>query len=206
MPFFRLSLAVVVCVAGLGAGCSRFPPAPKRPHLDPARASQEAMAQYDANHDGKIDTAELAASPPLREALEMADADRDGALTAKELRERMEAWASSPTIVETQSTTVTLDGQPLAGATVTYEPEKFMGPAYQPTSALTDATGTASIPGQDPKYPGLYLGVYRVRISKKRDGQETIPARYNTQTELAKEIAPDSPSTQRLLRFDLKSK
>jgi len=199
-------LVVWIGLLTLVGGCSRFPPPPERPRLDPDEASRQAMSEYDANGDGKIDAAELKKSPPLLEALDMTDADKDGAISVKELCDRMELWTSSPTIVETQSTTVTLDGRPLAEATVTYEPEKFMGQAFQPTSGVTDATGTVSIPGQDPKYPGLYLGVYRVRISKKVDGKETLPARYNTETELAKEVAPDSPSLQRLLKFDLKSR
>ena len=68
---------------------------------------------------------------------------------------------------------------------MTFEPEAFMGPAYKPTSATTDDAGTCLPPGDDPKFPGLHPGLYRVRISKKVNGQETLPARYNTSTELA---------------------
>jgi hypothetical protein len=38
---------------------------------------------------------------------------------------------------------------------------------------------------------GCHLGVYRVRISKKdAQGRETVPARYNTQTQLGIEVGP----------------
>ena len=106
----------------------------------------------------------------------------------------------------TQGTEVTLDGKTLAGATVTYVPEEFRGEDVEETSGVTDESGSAYPQGQDAKYPGLYAGVYRIRISKIVDGAETIPARYNAETILGKEIAFDAPSTHALLAFDLTSK
>jgi hypothetical protein len=47
--------------------------------------------------------------------------------------------------------------------------------------------------------------LYRIRVSKKVNGREAVPARYNTETELAREIAEDSPSTAKTLRFALTS-
>jgi hypothetical protein len=165
------------------------------------------MARYDADGDGKIDAEELKQSPPLAEALETTDADGDGALTEKEIVDRIDAWSESGTNVVNQSTLVTLDGNPLEGATVTYEPEEFLQPPLESSSGVTAENGYAEVAGQDPNYPGLYLGLYRVRISKMVDGRETIPARYNTETILAKEIAPDAPSTsERWLVFELESR
>jgi hypothetical protein len=202
----RTCLWLALCVLLPLGGCSHYPPRPKQPKLDPAAASQQAMGQYDANKDSKIDAGELKKSPPLCEALETMDTDKDGALTATEIAERIKHWWGSGDRIMVATTEITLDGQPLEGATVTYEPEAFLGPAYQPASAVTDAGGVASILGSDPEYPGLYLGLYRVRVSKQVGGKEILPSRYNAETELAKEIAPDAPSTQRLLKFDLKGK
>jgi hypothetical protein len=171
------------------------------------------MQEYDANSDGTIDQEEMKKSPPLLEAVEPfeweshspMDANGDRMLTEEEIRERIAEWLRSGVVVLTQSTIVTLDEEPLEGATVTYEPEAFLGAAIQSTSAVTDELGTCFPEGQDEEYPGLYTGLYRVRISKKVDGEETIPACYNTETILGKELAEDAPSTHRLLEFHLKS-
>jgi len=53
---------------------------------------------------------------------------------------------------------------------------------------------------------GVGLGLYRVRISKKVDGQETIPARYNTETELGVEVAQDNGNLTGDCFFKLSSK
>jgi hypothetical protein len=201
----KFALCLVLAMAASFAGCSHVPPRPARPSLDPASAARAAMDQYDVNHDGKIDADELKRCPALAQAMDLMDANRDGALTLDEIAARMRQWKDSPAVVLNGNTQVLLDGKPLAGATVTYEPEKFMGPAYQTTSGVTDSAGFADIKGQDPKYPGLYLGLYRVRISKIEGGHESLPARYNTETVLAKEVAPDAPRQRRLLRFDLQS-
>lgn len=212
---FRASLLlgiVFLLVAG-GLGCSRRPRPPKWPKLKPAQAARKAMEQYDTNRDGKLDAEELKQSPPLADAMipfewedhSPIDANGDGELTEKEIRERMAAWLRGHMVVCTQSTAVTLDGKDLEGATVTYEPEEFLGPAVQPTSDVTGQYGYCYPPGQDEKFPGIYIGLYRVRISKIVDGKETIPERYNTKTILGKEIADDAPSTHRLLEYRLTS-
>ena len=203
----NLLLLASVLPLGCVCGCSRTPPRPEGPSLDPARIAQGAMAQYDANSDGKLDAEELKQSPPLTEAMETMDADNDGTLTAAEIENRIKAWLDSRVVVITQTTQVTLDGNPLEGATVTYEPEEFFGPAYLPTSAVTDEIGCADVQGHNTRYPGLYLGLYRVRISKEVNGRETLPARYNTDTQLAKEVAPGAPSIEeRRLEFNLQSR
>ena len=188
-------------------GCSRTPPPPEGPLLDPANIAQAAIAQYDADGDGKLDAEELKQSPPLTEAMETMDADLDGTLTAAEIEKRIKAWLDYGVVVMSQTTQVTLDDKPLDGATVTDEPEEFFGTAYPPASAVTDEAGCADVQGQNTRYPGLYLGLYRVRISKQVGGRETVPARYNTQTELAKEVAPGAASIEeRRLEFNLESR
>ena len=55
-------------------------------------------------------------------------------------------------------------------------------------------------------YPGIYVGLYRVRISKKVNGKETLPARYNTETELGREIATNIRDSRGNIMFHLTSK
>jgi hypothetical protein len=102
-------------------------------------------------------------------------------------------------------TLITLDGRPLPEATVTLEPEEFLGPGFTACQGVTDQSGRASIKGPDPKYPGIYLGLYRVKVTKSVGGRETIPARYNTQTELGLEATDDIPGVGNI-EFHLKRK
>ena len=198
MSRFPRLLLPAPAAAALASGCSSRP-APQWPELVPGDVAKRAMDEYDKNHDGKIDAEELKASPALLEAMATMDVNHEGSLTEAKIAERVRKWLKGGTIVFNPLVSVSLDGQPLSGATVAFEPETFMGPAYKPTSAVTDAAGTCLPPGDDPKFPGLHVGLYRVRISKKVNGQETLPARYNASTELAREIAEDLPREKKMV-------
>jgi hypothetical protein len=107
---------------------------------------------------------------------------------------------------------ITLDGQPLGGAKVTFEPESFLGDSIKTAVASTSMYGDAmpSISPEDrpdPKMPGgVHLGLYKVRISKMDNGKETIPIRYNTETILGQEVSYDDPAIKnRNMRFTLTS-
>jgi len=191
---FWKNLSVLVFVLGLvcaGSGCSCRPAPPKAPDLNPAAMGAAALAEYDANADGVLDAKELEKCPPLKLALKRFDANGDGKISADEIAARVRSWMNSGTTIVTGGTHVTLDGKALAGATVTFEPEKFLGPAFKTCTGKTDEFGNASVSGQDAQFPGLYLGLYRVKISKVVDGKETLPAKYNTATVLAHEAATD---------------
>ncbi len=182
---------ILVVAAGWAAGCSRFPDPPKAPDLSPAAAAAKAIEQYDSDGDGKISGAELDQSPPLKVAAERIDTDKDGALSAGEIEARIASWADAGTIVTSGTVVLTLDGAPLAGATVTFEPEEFLGPAFEPCKGVADGNGYASVSREDSQFPGIYLGFYRVKISKQDGGREIVPAKYNEQTELGYEAATD---------------
>jgi hypothetical protein len=108
---------------------------------------------------------------------------------------------------------VQLDGRPLTDAKVLFEPESFLGDQVQAAEGETAAAGTTSVsipkanrPTPDTP-PGLQLGFYRVRISKEVGGKETIPARYNSETTLGQEVAPDDPAIMaQRMGFQLESK
>lgn len=95
---------------------------------------------------------------------------------------------------------VTLDGNPLADATVTFSPESGR-----------DSAGTTNEAGQYtliylPDVPGAKIGRHKVRIFTAydrgpKDPPEKVPARYNVTTELSEEVKP-SPNT---FNFDLVS-
>jgi len=197
-----LSAILGICAV---AGCSRFPAPPERPDLSPSNAALKAVAQYDANNDGKLSGDELKKCPALAVAFKRIDSDGDGALGADEIAARIKSWADSGTIMTGGTVVVTLDAKPLEGATVTFEPEPFLGPAFKTCSATTDSGGYAFITGQDEAFAGIYLGFYRVKISKQLGGKETLPARYNTQSELGYEVATDLGGIG-TINFDLRSR
>jgi hypothetical protein len=186
------------------AGCHGSPPPPSRPALVPAEVARRAIEMYDANHDGKIDAEELKKSPALAALAANLGPQAAEGLSGEDLARRAEAWLTSPSALVYQTLVLDLDSRPLAGATVAVEPEECMGPGYQAVTATTDAMGQCCPSGADARYGGLHPGLYRIRVSKV-DGRETIPARYNTQTELGLETDPTPRSRSAFLRLHLHS-
>jgi hypothetical protein len=204
MTAVRISAVCWLGLAIVTAGCSRTPSGPSRPKVDAAAAARAAIAKYDANGDGKLDAKELKKCPGLLDALRRADANGDKTLGEEEIAARMQKWYAGKAAIVDALTQVTLDGKPLEEATVTYEPEEFLGADFKSASGKTDARGQVAPAGADPKFPGLYPGVYRVKISKEVGGKEIVPKQYNSETELGKEIAPDGP--RGTILFQLKSR
>lgn len=86
---------------------------------------------------------------------------------------------------------VTLDGQPLAGATVAFIPQSTSLESGRPSTGMTDDSGVftlKSMGGQD----GAVVGEHVVSIStklvdndtKELLAEETVPMRYNNRSEL----------------------
>ncbi len=80
----------------------------------------------------------------------------------------------------------------LSGATVTLVPEKFMGETVKTATGTTDSTGLGHL-SMSEQEPGTNVGYFRIEVSKKQGGQEIVPAKYNSQTQLGGFIAPGSP-------------
>jgi hypothetical protein len=180
------------------ASCAYGPPAVKGAAINASRASRTALEMHDTNSDGSISGEELDQSPGLKAALARVDADSNGAVTGNEIAERIKAWQQMGVAVMSFNVTVTLDGRPLSGATVTFEPEPFLGEGIQGASVVTDdyGSGGASIAEElrdDPMIPGMHLGLYRVKISKQEGGRELVPLKYNEQTVLGQEVSRDVP-------------
>jgi hypothetical protein len=197
----RVLLSLVVLMTAFAGGCgeSKVP----APPIKPADLARAVMEQCDKNHDNKIDAAEAKQFPGLQAALDTMDPNHQGSLTETQIAARIQQWANGDLRVVTPFLTVTLDGKPLEGATVTLEPEAFMGPDYHSVTAVTGADGSCAVTGDNLKVPGVYVGLYRVKITKSG---EKLPAKYNTQTTLGLEVAPGSQCVRRPVDFNLTSK
>jgi hypothetical protein len=90
---------------------------------------------------------------------------------------------------------ILLDGRPVEGATVTLVPEKFFQGGIPVAAASSNAEGIVEPTmefGEEyavGTLSGVRPGIYRIEISKKgADGRELIPARYNSNTQLGREV------------------
>ena len=192
MRVFKPACIATLLTVGVGLpiGCSGRP-ARVHPPTYNAQAGAEAIAAYDANGDGAIADEEFDSVGALRAALKQIDTDGDGRVTAAEIDARVQAWQSTKVAEMPVLCEVTIDGKPLAGAQVTFEPEPFLGDILKPAGGTTEANGNASISLADehladPRYPGVACGWYKIRVTSS---EREIPAKYNTQTTLGCEVA-----------------
>jgi hypothetical protein len=95
---------------------------------------------------------------------------------------------------------VTLGGEPLAGATVEFQPEEG-APAY----GITDDDGRYTLRWSADQ-GGAPVGPVKVRITSFQESEpkikERVPARYNRKTELVREVESGSQTFD----FELEAK
>lgn len=200
-------------------GCSSAPSRVTAPGISGSAAS-DAIAKYDKNSDGALDDEELKAVPALSKDCGTGDAsvqgaksrfdkNGDGKITADEISARIAEWEASKVGLLQYSLQLTLDGRPLEGATVTLVPEDFLGTEIKPATGTTDASGRADlvIAASDLKpnetgLSGMRVGVYKIQVTHP---STNIPAKYNTDTTIGVEVAPDDPDSGRLV-LPLKSR
>jgi hypothetical protein len=204
-----LSLSLLAVCASCRFGPSRVQP----PGINASRAGSEAIELYDTNGDGVVSGDELEKAVSLKSALPRLDTNGDKAVSADEVTARVEAWQAMRTALASVRCHVTLDGQPLVGATVVFEPEPFLGDEVKTATGMTNQFGDVAptIPPEQrpaPNLPGgAHLGLYKVRISRMANGKETLPARYNTETTLGQEVSDDEPGIMaNNLGYTLKSR
>ena len=65
-----------------------------------------------------------------------------GRVTAGEISDRINDWRESKVAIMSLACSATLDGAPLADATVVFEPEKFLGENIKPATGITGPQGT----------------------------------------------------------------
>ena len=200
--WLRLAAACAVGIACGGCG-TNGPARIVPPRIDPLAAGREAIAEYDTDLDGIISGKELDRCPALKGAAKRY-ADPSGNITADSIAEAIAQWQANRIAITIMGIVVTLDGKPLEGATVTAEPEKFLGPDVKPATGVTDARGGCAMRVQGQL--GMQYGLYKIRISKNAGGKEAVPTRYNAATELGLEVAPAGGLTTTGATFNLTSR
>ncbi len=201
-----------IAVWALSGGCAGRPARVEPPPIDAAEAGRRAIALYDQNNDDALSGEELAAVPSLKKALPRLDTNpSDEKITANEIQALIARWQERRHAMLPVNCHVTLDGRPLPGAVVTLEPEPYLGDAIQPATGTTNRLGNTglSVAEQfrpDPTLLGVHCGLYKVRISKQTNGQETLPAKYHENTILGAEVSMQaSELATGTLEFHLKS-
>ncbi|TWT77920.1 hypothetical protein Pla123a_17190 [Posidoniimonas polymericola] len=196
MQYRRILPMVIACTL---AGCSGRPAAVV-PQFDPAGMAEQALAAYDADGDGRLAGAELDASPAIKKHLARYDADSDGAVSEQELQDRFAQWEEEGVGFRRLDVRVTIDGRPLSGATVTFEPEAFMTDWVKPATATTDRSGMAKISVAPEDLPaalkdrasglrGVCVGAYRVKVTHPSD---KLPPAYPAGDALGAETSRDA--------------
>jgi hypothetical protein len=187
----------LICGCGTGARPRVYPDKPD-PH-----AAERAMELYDTNKDGILDANELEKVPGLKAAMRQVDLNKDGKISADEISARIDSWAASKCGRMGISCKVRHSEKPLAGANVKFVPEPFLGSGMKTYEGTTDDNGVAMLFVAGSSDRGVSPGFYRVEISKTG---ESIPAKYNTETQLGQEVANDAAGivSGAMLRIDLK--
>jgi hypothetical protein len=156
--------------------------------VDPEESSQAAIEQYDKNGDALLDETELKECPALLSALRAFDDSKDMKLSQEEIADEIDFMYQRNPSLTALNCSVTMDGGPLAGATVKFIPEKFLGDNIKTAEGITNGAGVAamSIPAEElPKElrrtAAMRAGIYRVEITHPT---KKLPAKYNTESEL----------------------
>jgi hypothetical protein len=168
-------------------GCWQGPPARVYPDKPDPRAGAAAIELYDTDKDGLLDGKELEKVPGLKAALKQVDSNKDGKISAEEISARIQQWADTKVGRISLICLITHNGRTMAGATVRFVPEKFLGGEMKTAEGTTDSYGVATMACGAAR--GICPGFYRVEITKSG---ETIPVKYNAETQLGQEAAQDT--------------
>ncbi len=184
--------SLVFALITLPIGCAHQPERIQVANVSPDSAAQQAIATCDANGDSLLEESELTQSPGLRAGFARINTDGDDKLTASEIATRICTVKGTRIALTTCHYQILLNKQPVSKAKVTLTPEPFQGESLKPATGETDGMGMVLLRSQGATAPGVAPGFYRLSISKPNAaGKEQIPAKYNQESTLGVEVAPD---------------
>ena len=178
----------------LSAGCTRRPARVRPPEIDATSAGRVAVQKYDQNADDRLSADELRACPGIKQRMSNYDSNADSYVTADEISERIRQLQQTRVGLLNINCRITLAGRPLKGATVTFEPEAFLGEALHPASGTTDEFGMVQpvispelLPEDQRGIAGVHLGIYKVRVTHP---EKSLPPEFNSETKYGCEVEP----------------
>ena len=184
------------------AGCSGAPDRFDAPTVDVDAAAEQAMELYDANDDGALGKEELVKVPGILARISAYDANANSSVEPDEIQKQLGRLLNRTGGTQL-SVLVMHNGRPLRGATVVMEPEPYLGDQIQKAESLTDGAGVAemSIP---PEYAPEHLRRLKTvhyGTFKVRITHPSVqlPSEYNTESQLGYETEPGKPT----VTFDL---
>lgn len=190
----RLSICLtVVLIAGCISRKESFKAAP----LNPAKSAARAMELYDANQDGALSGQELEKCPALRRSLALWDANGDRKIDQQEIQDRLTQYVERGPAYMGYTCKVLWNGQPLEGAEVKFVPEPFMERGATLAIGTTNENGMADMivdPSQTTDELSMGFGIRPgLYRIEVRHPSVSIPARYNDQTQEGVDASPIEP-------------
>ena len=180
------------------AGCSSRPAAVRPVEINASAAAAEAVNLYDRDGSRTLDDGELAAVPGMAKYKQLYDTDQDKTVSAEEIEARFRTWKDQALGLRELLVVVTLDGKPLADATVRFIPEPYLGPNVKAATGETDHQGVASVSVSLDDLPERFRrlqvraimgGTYKVEVTHPT---RELPSKYNRETILGEEVALDT--------------
>lgn len=193
----RYLLLVSWALAACELGCSRGPSRVAPPAIDADRATTEAIRLYDSNQNGSLNAAELARCPGILAEFKSYDTDGNGEISNVEIASRIRELRKHGVGLTRLNCDITVNGRGVTGATVTFEPEPYLGDGIKGATGTTDDRGVAQmaislddLPADQRDIKAIHYGTYKVRITHPTI---KLPAKYNTETTLGYESRPGDP-------------
>ena len=176
------------------------------PSVDPKVAATNALNLYDADKDGALSKQELEACPGLLSALPRYDANRDGQVDQEELINRLSALYTRGVGLMSINCTVRRGGTPVSGARVQFIPEEFLGDAIQVAHGVTDPGGNARMAIPDEKLPENQRGLQMMQAGVYRVEITTKPDQTDKTRQLPGFEADPTSRESRDPAFDIVSR
>lgn len=207
--FYQVT-ATLAAATLLSWGCGFRPARVPVAQIDYGHAAVKAIESYDRDTNGSIESAEAEGVPALKAAFKSIDANSDSVVTREEIADYLQGMQRKRVAMVRWTLRLQLDGKPLEGATVKFEPAGFLLPGVLPADGVTDNRGivTLSVPEEHRPSPNtrvIHCGLYNVYVSKVEAGRETLPEDYASGSVLGVEVRPEGQTNFGLADIRLSS-
>ena len=195
-------------LVALVAGCNATPGRIPGVDVNCDRAAEALLNDYDRDGNGGLSESELVSVPPIHGNRRWYDVDGDGEISQAELRAGLVVIFDPKIGLLSTWCNVTRSGKPLAGANVEFVPLPALESVIPTARAVTDDRGIAKLAISDEDLPAnaprnlplVRPGLYLIKVSHS---SVSIPAKFNAETTLGKEISNHSTAGGPL-KIDLK--